>query len=632
MSDVPPAKVRRTNAQYTAKMDSEHFDQLGDYCDPEEAQDLEETVQGFEDWEDLPQEDRDHLLGVARSLYEFLTKTPGSLPTQLEFDKAYQKFCGVRRKRGGGFARKSQILTAYRQLVAGGEVPNSTDLPEYLLKKRTKSHSGVLVITVVMGPGKFSCPKDCHYCPNQPGIARSYLLREPGILRGYRNGWDPIRQFNDRARALENNGHIVDKIEIIILGGTFSFYPKDYARDFIRALYYAANTFYEPGGRPQLSLAEEITLNEGAACRIIGLTVETRPDYITNIELHRFRELGVTRVQIGIQHIDDQILDYVNRECSTEKAKQAVTRLLNAGFKVDAHWMPDLPGSSYEKDMAMFEYLLGPNNKDLQVDQWKVYPTAVVPFTKIKEWYDNGTYVPYAQKDNGKWMVDLICYVMVHAPYRIRLNRIVRDIPSDYIVAGENRTNLRQEIDSMMKRKCLRCKDIRERECKGKALTLSDSMLHIDQFEASGGTEYYFSVEDKERTTLYGHLRLRINANIHDNTFDELKGCALIRELHTYGKLVAVSTQNSGKETQHVGVGKRLMATAESIATRHGCPRIAVIAGVGVRNYYRKLGYKLKGTYLVKDLEVETTAEPGVGGLRGAVRKMWSYATSILHR
>lgn len=587
------------------KMPQEFFDKLGAVDEPEEAADIEEIIMGHVEFADLPQDRKDALAASVKTL---LTRAKPGLSDREQ--AAVVKHASHLH----GFpdcARKSELIAAYRILVREGSVQPSELVESMLLKKKGKSHSGVLVITVLMGPGKFSCPKNCHYCPDQPGIARSYLLREPGVLRGFRNGWDPIRQFNDRASALENNGHVVDKIELIILGGTFSFYPKDYARDFIAASFYAANIYYESAPfRPMLSLEEEITLNETARCRIIGLTVETRPDYISKTELKRFRSLGVTRVQLGIQHLDDDVLERVNRECPTEKAKIGIQRLLNAGFKVDAHWMPDLPGSSYEKDLNMFKYLLGPENTEFQVDQWKVYPTMTVPFTKIKEWYDQGLYKPYAEEENGQKMVNLLLYILENCPHKIRLNRIVRDIPNSYIMGGENRPNLRQLLEVEMAKRGTVCKDIRERECKGQQIKRSEAKIFMDSFETAGGTEYYLSIENPTRTVMYGHLRLRLRSKegLADNLFPALEGAALIRELHTYGKLVAVSENNTGKEAQHVGVGKDLMRRAEEISAENGFRKVAVIAGVGVRGYYAKLGYSLQDTYMVKQLAEPTPA------------------------
>lgn len=580
---------------------------LGTYAVPEEAKDVEDLVNGHEDFSDLPEERRMALMQSVRTL---MSKIPGARSAnQLEHLR-------VKASRLPGFkdtARKSELTAAYRQLVRDGAVGESPIVEELLIRKKGKSHSGVLVVTVFMGPGEFSCPKDCHYCPNQPGIARSYLLKEPGVLRGFRNGWDPISQFYDRASALENNGHVVDKIELIILGGTFSFYPKQYVEDFMTASFYAANTYYDSAPlRAMRSLAEEISINEEARCRIIGVTVETRPDYINARELRRFRTLGVTRVQLGIQHLDDDILNIINRDCPTAKTVVAIQRLLDAGFKVDAHWMPDLPGSSFEKDMEMFETLFSSDNESFQVDQWKVYPTATVPFTKISEWYEQGLYKPYAELENGAYMVKLLVYIMEHCPYRIRLNRIIRDIPTTYIMGGEKRCNLRQVIEAEMRARQIRCKDIRERECKGNPIDRDNTQLFIDEFRASAATEYYISVENRDRTQLYGHLRLRLRddgGQSEDRSIlPVLRGCALIRELHTYGKLIAVSQHNTGQATQHVGVGTQLMREAERIAAEHGFARTVVIAGVGVRRYYAKLGYHLEETYMVKDVGVAATA------------------------
>ena len=627
--EEPPiaAAAKRELRGRVAKIDGmpdDFFKLLGNYQEPEEAREIEQVLTGLNEFSDLPESKKQLLYAAAKSLCQRCQV--GMTPQRLnsEYHKA------SRSSALGNTVRKSELIGAYRYLVRTGEVAVNLAVEELLMKKKGKSHSGVLVVTSFFGPGAFSCPKDCHYCPNQPGIARSYLLREPGVLRGYRNNWDPIHQFYDRANALENNGHIVDKIELILLGGTFSFYPHDYARDFIRATFYAANTYYSAPPLPAMrSLDEELTLNETARCRIIGVTIETRPDYISYRELVRFRSLGVTRVQLGIQHTDDEVLDAVNRECPTEKAVVGIRRLLDAGFKVDAHWMPDLPGSSYDRDMEMFRFLLSPANEDFQVDQWKVYPTAVVPFTKIKSWYDAGQYKPYAEEEGGRKMADLITFILEHCPYRLRLNRIVRDIPGNYICGGENRVNLRQVLDAEMLRRGSRCRDIRERECKGQAVAREHAATFIDRFRASVGTEFYVSVENVQRTVLFGHLRLRLRdrsaaTSEADGAFPVLKGAALIRELHTYGKLVAVSqtlagdssagapttatgsTAGSGAPrgatTQHTGVGGHLMLVAERLALENGFSTVAVIAGVGVRPYYARLGYDLRDTYMVKDL------------------------------
>jgi elongator complex protein 3 len=599
-----PSSAGHSRMSVTQGMSTDFHAKLGPSVDPDEAKDIEATIKGFTDYSDLPDARKAELKSIVKRI---VSKIKDHRDTKAA-ENAYRRWSSPA---SGGFARKSELIGAYRDLRRSGDLNAVPALEEVLIKKKGKSHSGVLVITVLMGPSKFSCPKDCHYCPNQPGIARSYLLKEPGVLRGFRNHWDPVLQFVDRASALENNGHVVDKIEILILGGTFSFYPKDYCEEFIAGLFFAANTYDDEvtptkPRRAMASLQDEIRMNETTACRIIGLTIETRPDYITNAELRRFRELGVTRVQIGIQHLDDDVLTVVNRECPTSKTIVAIQRLLDAGFKVDGHWMPDLPGSSFEKDMDMFRFLLSPENQSFQIDQWKVYPTMTVPYTKIKEWYDQGLYKPYAEEQNGDLMVKLIIYIMQHCPYRIRLNRVVRDIPNSYISGGEKRVNLRQVLEAEMSRQGIICKDIRERECKGTPLSRSEAALFIDEFRASHGTEYYISIESMDRRSLFGHLRLRLRDDPSDGIFPVLKGAALIRELHTYGKLVAHDAVNTGAESQHVGVGSQLMQTAENIARQKGYVKCAVISGVGVRGYYAKLGYTLEDTYMVKRFPAET--------------------------
>lgn len=605
------------------------------YEQPDEAPDVEDLVKGHEDYSDLPPERRAALRKAVLDLCQRVQKHYTGTTNVVPMPPSQLEHLRVRASRLKGFkdtARKSELTAAYREMVREGLVSPTKEVEDLFVRKQGKSHSGVLVITVLMGPGQFSCPKDCHYCPNQPGVARSYLLKEPAVLRGFRNGWDPVAQFYDRASALEGNGHIVDKIELIILGGTFSFYPAEYAEQFIGACFYAANTYYASTVplRRMTNLDSEIRENESAKCRIIGVTVETRPDYINARELRRFRTMGVTRVQLGIQHLDDDILHLINRDCPTKKAALAIQRLLDAGFKVDAHWMPDLPGSSYERDLEMFQLLLDDEqNESFQVDQWKVYPTATVPYTKISQWYEEGKYKPYAELDGGIWMAKLLLYIVTHAPYRLRLNRIVRDIPTTYIKGGERRVNLRQVLEKDMKKEGLRCKDIRERECKKSEVKAEDLHFYVDSHRASGGTEYYLSMENHDRTQLYGHLRLRIRDNCDDAEnciLPVLKGAALIREVHTYGTLVAVDhshPQTSGnaghalddglsltaslaedgekRTAQHRGIGSRLMREAEALAfEKHGLRKYVVIAGVGARAYYAKLGYKLEDTYMVK--------------------------------
>ncbi|CEL91799.1 unnamed protein product [Vitrella brassicaformis CCMP3155] len=624
---------------------------------------------------------------------------------------------------------KAQLLHVYEKELEGGTIARCPLLEKFCRKKNVRSSSGVCVITVLTAPGAFSCPKDCHYCPNEPGQPRSYLSTEPAVLRGNQNGWDAASQFFDRAETLQSNGHTVDKIEILVLGGTWSSYPTSYQETFIRDLFYAANTFAldedtdadtaaapppapapdsnqpvlsfpvrkrvkkhvlaterepsrtsmasddatimtammngttneeeeadggdgddtpdeeqeavdafmapsppnQPGDgaaaaaasggvvnrvlrdkRPRLSLEEEMSRNETAKCRIIGVTLETRPDFITKWELRKLRRYGCTRVQIGVQHVDNRILQIINRGCTREDCIRAVRLLKDAAFKVDIHIMPDLPGSDPEKDREMFQYLI--HSPDLQADQWKIYPCEVTPFTKIEKWYYDGQYKPYADIDNGRLLLDLLLEVKPQVRPWVRLNRVIRDIPNQSIIGGNNQTNLRQLLLSELKRRgqwcgCIRCREVRANEIDYRLAVLTER-----EYSTIGGEEVFLSFETADQRTIFGFLRLRLpdrqqHRHSHAATavFPELEGAALIREVHVYGQLVGVGESREGRKDvrpQHVGFGQRLLQRAEQIAWDRGYRRAAVISGVGAREYYRKFGYHLQGQgqYMTKTL------------------------------
>jgi len=346
----------------------------------------------------------------------------------------------------------SALVRAYHSLVAKGVLAQDHSLSTLLVRKECRSWSGVLVVTLFTAPGNFSCPMDCHYCPDERDsngtqlLPRSYLSTEPGCKRGMANGWDCVRQFRDRVSCLRNIGHKVDKIEVLVLGGTWSFYPVEYQEDFIRDIYFAANTLDvgedEIDSRARRELLCEQAENQDARYKIIGITLETRPDFITRAELRRFRRYGCTRVQIGLQHTDDAILALINRQCTNEQGERAIKALKEACFKVDVHIMPDLPGSSPQLDREMLSKVLW--DEKLDADYYKIYPTAVTPFTKIEEWFREGKYRPYADDDNGAKLIGLLVWFKEHVQEWKRINRIPRDIPNQSIIAGNNKTNLRQ--------------------------------------------------------------------------------------------------------------------------------------------------------------------------------------------
>ncbi|ADO67425.1 putative ELP3 family histone acetyltransferase [Cafeteria roenbergensis virus] len=497
---------------------------------------------------------------------------------------------------------------------------------------------------------------------------RSYLSSEPAVARANQNGWDCVAQFREIAGKRIKCGHNVTKVEGIVLGGTWSYYPKDYQIKFIRDFYYAANTLYaELPLRPKQSMKEEIKLNETTRCRIIGLTLETRPDFITPKEITILRSYGCTRVQLGIQHINDDILNYINRGCKHSKSVRAIKLLKNAGFKVDIHLMPDLPSSNFWEDVRMFEHVL--SHEELQADQWKIYPCQTLDHSKIKEWYEDGSYKPYFEQkkiinfdniywdhfykqtrdvymlavptiilqlimyyfnqDNfeilllavipismiiGKFILDMMASHYVSNPLFhqlihfipkvhpwIRLNRVVRDNPKHAIVGGLDQSHYRNLIEDRLKITNNLSQDIREREIKGRKYDPSAVNLIIRSYQGSGSTEYFVSFEDTKNNYLLGFIRLRIPPKTTCHYLSELNNSALIRELHVYGSMVP---QGSKKTlVQHRGFGQRLVKKAEEIALSCGYSKMAIISGVGVRKYYEnKLGYKLEGTFMTKEL------------------------------
>ena len=412
-----------------------------------------------------------------------------------------------------------------------------------------------------------------------------------------------------------------------------SFYPKNYQEEFCRDIFYAANVFYNTlEGHPlrqRKSIEEEQLINESAKCRIIGITLETRPDHITITEIKRLRKYGCTRVQLGIQHTDNKLLKKVNRDHTVEQSAKGIKLLKENGFKVDGHFMPDLPGSTPEMDKAMFYRVL--NGEDLQVDYMKIYPCTITPFTEIKKWYelpdsDPNKYKPYAETDVGRPLINLIKHVKSWMKPWIRLNRIYRDFPNQNIKKGEigaiggiMLTNLRQIVKLEMDKDGLICKCIRCREVKGGSFNWDSAQVFIRTYRASGGIEYFISVESRDQHILYGFVRLRFNdpnfnkrLKVLNDIECETGSAALIRELHVYGSLVKVDAKKTNASqpfvsqpfvSQHFGIGKRLLREAERIAKDAGYRKISVISGVGVRGYYRKLGYHNDAQgYLTKGL------------------------------
>ena len=523
---------------------------------------------------------------------------------------------------------KASLFHYYRQMLNEQKIKFNPSLEVFMKKSSARSGSGVVVITVFTGPSKFSCPMDCHYCPQETDKdgnmtqPRSYLSSEPGCARAIHNNFDPIKQSLDRIKSLEMTGHIDPssdnpcKLEYIVSGGTFNFYPKDYLMEFMTSLYYVCNCYYDfkkfyltgTNVRAMKSIEEEQKINETATHRIIGLTIETRPDWITKKNTHYqpdidltdiqlFRMYGVTRIQIGVQHTDDYILKKINRKCTNEENKWGIYILKQNGFKVDIHIMLDLPFSSPEKDKIMLQEIL--DDENYQVDQWKLYPTMVVNWTKIKEWYDQGLYKPYSDK-NDRELIDVLKYVKRQVKPWIRINRVIRDIPTKEILGGTMSTGMRDIVLREMEKENLPCRCLRCREVKLKEHDSSDIKFAYNKFRSSKGTEFFLSYTSYDENTLYGYLRLRFNDSNY-GVLPVIHDTALIRELHVLGVSVTVNNADNNK-TQHKKLGTNLLKYAEYISMMYGYKKIAIISGVGVRTYYEKRGYNLSNTYMVKTL------------------------------
>lgn len=584
--------------------------------------------------------------------------------------------------------RKIKLISAYRQLIRSKRMARAPNLEKHLRVKGSRSNSGIISITSMMSPRSFrtkndiknsGCNYDCYYCPQErdsegnPTQPRSYLTSEPACQRGSQNGFHPVLQVFDRVSSLERQGHICafpdvcsSKIEFIISGGTFCNFPIDYVIWYVTSTYYALNVYYDyiltGEFREMLSLEEEQRINETVVLRMIGLTIETRADTIWGEKMisrsssgstvrennpyavvQYFRRLGVTRVQIGVQHTDNAVLKYINRGCTNEQNKEGIRILKENGFKVDIHLMLDLPmpampswkvpgvrpehealladldqeldepipdefRSVVLRDLVMCDNVI--EDPDLQVDQWKIYPCETVEFTKIKEWYDEGTYRPYAEFANGRLLEEVIIYLKLRVHQYIRINRVIRDIPGHDIVGGINRPDMRCQIESRMRTRGQKCRCIRCREVKGDAYdSTRKPVLNVQKFTSSHGTEYFISFDSADGNTLYGLCRMRVNPSAPKYADPILKGCAQIRELHVYGIHAGlgdtISADSAGNQTQHRGLGRRLLDYAERLAvTEHGIRSMVVIAGVGVKEYYRKHGYTDYHTYLRKSLPV----------------------------
>jgi elongator complex protein 3 len=459
--------------------------------------------------------------------------------------------------------------------------------------KPTRTISGVATITVSCKPGY--CGGRCTYCPPMSrDVPKSYSANEPAIQRAIRNMYDPYKQVRDRLYQYKIMGHPTDKIEIIVIGGTFLALEKDYQYKFIKGIFDGLN------GRRASSLEEAKKINETARHRCVGLTIETRPDYCFEEHVDSLLDFGCTRAEIGIQSIYNDVLDRVKRDHHVEETIKAIQIAKDSAFKIIAHVMPFLPGSSAERDVEMFKEIF--SNPNLQVDEFKIYPCVVVSGTELyKEWLE-GKYTPPTLEETIKVIVEM----KKLAPPWVRFRRVFRDIPANEIAAGPKKSNLRELAINELKKAGLRCRCTRCREVghakKIYGVDVDEACIELvrREYDASGGREIFLSFEDTKNDVLITLLRLRMPFKPHRKEIDDKT--ALIREIHTYGKMVAIN-KDSRDDWQHKGFGSLLLREAERIAREEfDKKKMIAIAGIGVRQWFGKQGYNHLGPYMEKFL------------------------------
>lgn len=582
---------------------------------------------------------------------------------------------------------KSDIAVIYERLVTSKTLPSNFIFESILTTNLVRSSSGVLPISVALDGREFSCAYNCSYCSNEcvengapQDMARSYLSSEGTFIRGLISDFNIVSQVIRRLAELEVMGHLPDKCEFIALGGTFDCFPKEYQRLFSLSIFYACNMYNyislrfdgshkhllqdwlaskpflnnAPLGAELLSTLDNIRsipsiegksedevyemirreqyINTKSKCaRIIGLVLETRPDRISRFSLIEMRKIGSTRIQLGIQHTDNYVLDYNNRGHRVEASIKANKFIRDGGFKIDGHIMPDLPGTTLELDYEMVETVFGGDS--LQLDYCKIYPCLDLPYTDIRKWKEEGSWQAIAEHNFPEFL-SLMCYTVSIVPPWTRINRVQRDFPESSVknnglgyISDNIKTNLQQIVSDELLKRGLTCIDIRSREIRNAVVEsrLDNAKLYIRTYRANEGTEFFISAEIPnvdtdgftDNAVLLGLCRLRIPDHeftakeriphhylpIYRNKIDRI---SRIRELHVYGNIA--SSCKSGN-SQHRGVGKFLISVAEAISRMYSCNLVTIISGVGVRDYYEHLGYALdskEDQFMFKYLDAES--------------------------
>jgi elongator complex protein 3 len=492
---------------------------------------------------------------------------------------------------------RSPIVPSNSELLL--HIPNSelARLKPLLTEKQVRSASGVTTVAVM--PKPYECPHGkCTYCPGGPelGVPRAYTGREPAVMRALENMYDPYSQVQSRITQLQAMGHQVDKVELILVGGTFPFIPRVYQEDFVKRCLDAMN------GVNSHSLAEAKYLAESSSIRNVGITVETRPDWSRKGHVDHMLSMGVTRVEIGVQTLYDDIYDRIHRDHSVADVVEATRTLKDSGIKVGYHMMLGLPGSNPRQDLDAFRRIF--QDPGFRPDMLKIYPCLVTPGTQLYEEWERGDYLPYSTQESAQ----LIAEIKQFVPRWLRIMRIQREIPSSGITDGVKHGNLRQLVQQELANRGLRCYCIRCREVglnslkNGGDLDLERVDLKKEQYDGSGGTDIFLSFEDPEKNVLVGYLRLRIpSKSAHRPEITE-ENCGIIRELHVFGRTVPVG-ERSTDAFQHKGFGSKLLLEAERVAKEEfDRKKMLVISALGTKGYYARFGYTHDGPYVSKNM------------------------------
>jgi elongator complex protein 3 len=576
-------------------------------------------------------------------------------------EEKLNKLVRAHARSGGMMYSRDELIRAYRAFAGSDNLPPyDASIVERLRMKPVRSLSGVTPVTVLTKP--FPCPGECIFCPNDVRMPKSYLSDEPGAQRAEQNSFDPYLQTMSRLTAYYNTGHPTDKIEIIILGGTWSFYPESYQLWFVKRIFDALHDFgagvnhsaeveaalreasqlhpernninvqivgaaqtynqvvqmvYKDEMRRSRELADAVARgdrlrsyideyatwdeleaahreNENAPCRCVGLVIETRPDHISEDEVLRVRRLGCTKVQIGFQSLNDEVLRLNRRGHTVAATRRAVKLLRRAGFKIHAHWMPNLYGSSPEADVEDYTRMFA--DSDFRPDELKVYPCSLIESAALMREYEAGRWKPYTHDE----LLGVLVECFRRTPEYCRLTRVIRDIPGTDIVVGNKMTNFRQLVDDELARRGEKSADIRAREVRHR-LTTPDALKLDEVWYTTAVSDEVFLQYIGEDRSIAGFLRLSLPDLSLPPLHDDLRDAAIIREVHVYGQSVEIGENIPGR-AQHSGLGTQLIERAAALAAERGYTRLAVISAVGTRGYYRKRGFEDGTLYQVRAL------------------------------